>query len=76
MNIRTETKNDYEKVQNLLTQAFPGQEEAILVRRLREDKDFQRELSIVAEEDGIIKGHIMFSRSSLLTGFITITWLR
>ena len=33
MNIRTETKNDYEKVQNLLTQAFPGQEEAILVRR-------------------------------------------
>ena len=42
MNIRTETKNDYEKVQNLLTQAFPGQEEAILVRRSREDKDFQR----------------------------------
>ncbi len=71
MNIRTETKNDYEKVQNLLTQAFPGQEEATLVRRLREDKDFQRELSIVAEEKGGITGHIMFSRSRLFDGVHT-----
>ncbi|MGG4341943.1 hypothetical protein [Paenibacillus lautus] len=46
MNIRTETKHDYEKVQNLLIQAFPGQEEALLVQRLREDKAFQRELAI------------------------------
>ena len=68
MNIRTETINDHEKVQDLLTQAFPGKEEALLVQRLREDKAFQRELSIVAEEDGIIKGHIMFSQASLVDG--------
>lgn len=68
MNLRTETKHDYEKVQDLLMQAFPGREEAILVRRLREDRTFQQELSIVAEEDGIIKGHIMFSRASLFDG--------
>lgn len=68
MNLRTETKHDYEKVQDLLKQAFPGREEAILVCRLRKDRTFQQELSIVAEEDGIIKGHIMFSRASLLDG--------
>ncbi|MGV2805448.1 GNAT family N-acetyltransferase, partial [Clostridium perfringens] len=68
MNILTETINDHEKVQDLLTQAFPGQEEALLVQRLREDKTFQRELSIVAEEDGIIKGHIIFSQASLVDG--------
>ncbi|MEK4977930.1 GNAT family N-acetyltransferase [Bacillus sp. FSL K6-6540] len=68
MNIRTETKNDYEQVNELLIQAFSGQEEAILVQRLREDGAFERELSMVAEENGIIKGHIMFSRGSLLDG--------
>ena len=68
MNIRTETENDYERVNELLNQAFSGQEEAILVQRLRVDGAFERELSMVAEEDGIIKGHIMFSRASLLDG--------
>lgn len=72
MNIRTETKNDYEQVNELLIQAFSGQEEAILVQRLREDGAFERELSMVAEENGIIKGHIMFSRGAFLTAVIPI----
>lgn len=68
MNIRTETETDYEKVHHLLTRAFPGQEEATLVQRLRDDSTFQPELSIVAEENGIIKGHIMFSQATLIEG--------
>lgn len=68
MSIRTETGADYEKVHTLLTRAFPGQEEAILVQRLRADNSFQQELSIVAEENGKITGHIMFSQAALWEG--------
>jgi putative acetyltransferase len=45
--------------------AFGGSEEADLVDRLREDKDAL--LSLVAEIDAGIVGHIMFSRMSIST---------
>ncbi|GAB6930052.1 N-acetyltransferase [Paenibacillus sp. JCM 10914] len=71
MNIRTETNQDMERVQHLLLQAFPGQAEARLVEELRKDPQFVPELSIVAEENGIIKGHILLSQGQLLDGHQT-----
>jgi putative acetyltransferase len=57
--IRPETWNDIEQINSVNITAFQGSLEALLVRRLREADAVT--LSLVAEVDGEIAGHILFS---------------
>ncbi len=66
MLIRKEDSNDYAAVHAVNAAAFETQAEANLVDILR--KDAQPIVSLVAEEDGVIVGHILFS-PVLLSGF-------
>jgi len=64
MIVRPETAEDIAAIGNVIRQAFGSQneacEEADLVNRLRRDNDLV--LSLVAEQDGQIVGHVGFSR--------------
>lgn len=67
MIIRQENKNDYEKVYNLVKLAFANAthsdgDEQNLVTRLRESEAFIPELSLVAEVEDEIVGHILFTK--------------
>ena len=68
MLIRQETKDDYSKVYDLIKEAFASSEyadgnEQDLVTALRKNKEaFIPELSLVAENDGKIVGHILFTK--------------
>ena len=59
MQIRNETPADIEAVRNLNLAAFDGAAESRLVDGLRENAESL--LSLVAEDDGVIVGHILFS---------------
>lgn len=67
MVIRQETINDYDQVYNLIKESFSTAEhsdgnEQDLVVALRNNKEvFIPELSLVAEKDGKIIGHILFT---------------
>lgn len=70
MHIRQERPGDYEAVYQVVKEAFAGAEQADgdeqdLVVRLRSSKSFVPELSLVAEEDGKIVGHILFTRATV-----------
>ena len=60
MNIRPETANDHAAIRAVVTAAFGQQVEGDLVDALRKDGDLV--LSLVAEVDGEIVGHVGFSR--------------
>lgn len=60
LNIRTEMPGDEAAIADLVERAFGQPDEARLVERLRADGDLV--LSLVAESDGAIAGHILFSR--------------
>ncbi|PAB55919.1 GNAT family N-acetyltransferase [Anaeromicrobium sediminis] len=65
--IRQELNKDYIITEELTEKAFKGMEfsnnnEALLVRRLRKSKYFIPELSLVAEMDDEIVGHILLSK--------------
>ena len=62
MKIRLETVSDAPAVHALLTEAFPTDAEAMLVARLRADGDIV--LSLVAEAEDSVIGHVLFSRMS------------
>ncbi len=67
INIRQENENDYANVYNVVQTAFANTEhsdgdEQNLVTRLRKSEAFVPELSLVAEVDGEIVGHIMFTK--------------
>ncbi|MGO4711883.1 GNAT family N-acetyltransferase [Bradyrhizobium sp. 2TAF24] len=64
MNIRPETASDRVVIQRILRDAFGAPAEADLVDRLRDDGDLQ--LSLVAEQDGVLVGHVAFSRLWIL----------
>ncbi len=59
MIIRAATLADHAAIREVLLAAFPGPDEAELVERLRADGDAAIEL--VAELDGRVVGHILFS---------------
>lgn len=70
MLIRQEVQNDYEGVYKLITDAFATAEHADgneqdLVVDLRKGDGFIPELSLVAEIDGELAGHIMFTRATV-----------
>ena len=67
MIIRQETKNDRTNVFNVIESAFKDAEfadntEQFLVERLRKSVAFIPELSMVAEIDGKIVGHILLTK--------------
>ena len=70
MHIRQETANDYSSVHSVIEQAFASAEhsdgnEADLVSALRKGKSFIPKLSLVAEIDGKIVGHILFTKARI-----------
>lgn len=68
MIIRKETMKDYSSVEKVITQVFLGAEhtdgnEAQLVAALRKSEVFIPELSLVAERNGEIIGHILLTKA-------------
>jgi predicted N-acetyltransferase YhbS len=71
MIIRQETENDYGQTEKLVEEAFRDLEfsehnEHLLVQKLRQSRDFIPELSLVAEMDNKIVGHILFSKVTII----------
>ena len=62
MIVRPETAADHDAVARVVTDAFGGDGEARLIEVLRASPDHLPELSLVAEVDGAVVGHILFSR--------------
>lgn len=60
MNIRTESAGDATQIREIHLASFPDSTEADLVDRLRSDGDAV--ISLVAEENDLLIGHVMFSR--------------
>ncbi len=58
--MRQEDPTDASQIRDLLEASFPGYLEATLVNRLRSDGDI--DLSLVAEDQGVVIGYIAFSR--------------
>ena len=66
--IRAETPSDVAAIHTVNKAAFDGREaEPRLVAAIRHTDDFIPGLSLVAEEDGKIVGHILFSRIHIKT---------
>lgn len=63
--LRTEQPDDYKEIYRLHEAAFGGDEESRLVERLRKSEGFVPELSVVAEGDEGITGHILFTEISI-----------
>jgi putative acetyltransferase len=59
MLIRRETEADWQAIDHVNRQAFGGEYEVALVRRLRDDGLVAA--SLVAEQDGAVTGHLMLS---------------
>jgi predicted N-acetyltransferase YhbS len=69
--IRREKKSDYQSVFNLIEEAFRPMEksdhrEQFLVERLRKSDAFVPELSLVAEVDNKIVGHILLTKIKIV----------
>ncbi len=70
--IRQEERKDYQKVFQLMEEAFREMEhsdhqEQFLVEKLRKSEAFIPELSLVAEDEkGIIAGHILFTKIKIV----------
>lgn len=70
MLIRKEVLKDYERIFSVVKAAFDSAEhsdgnEHNLVSALRKGEAFIPDLSLVAEMDGKIVGHIMFTRAKI-----------
>ncbi len=70
MNIRQEEITDYTLVEKLVQAAFktaehPDENAYHLVAKLRKSDGFIKELSLVAEENGEILGHIIFTKAKI-----------
>jgi len=60
--IRKEAKKDYNDIFYVNKLAFGQEEESRLVNKIRNGNNFIPDLSLVAETDGKIIGHILFSK--------------
>ena len=70
MYIKQEQASDITAVDQVIKKAFAplpysDHQEHLLVRRLRQSKEFIPELSLVAELDGQIVGHILFTKAQV-----------
>lgn len=76
LTIRQETPADYKQVELLAMRAFwnihgPGCNEHLLVRKIRQSKDYLPQLSRVAELDGKIVGAIYYAKGKVVDGETT-----
>ncbi|MBX9765610.1 N-acetyltransferase [Patescibacteria group bacterium] len=62
INIRKEQESDYQDVYKINALAFGGENESKLIEALRKSETFVPELSLVAEKEGKVVGHILFSK--------------
>ncbi len=65
--IRPETPDDIDEIDAVVEAAFGQPDEAKLVRLLRASDVFVPELSLVAEEEGAVVGHVMISYAMLVS---------
>ncbi|MGL6166871.1 MAG: GNAT family N-acetyltransferase, partial [Fusobacteriaceae bacterium] len=66
--IRHEEEKDYKRVEEVAREAFwnlyfPGAHEHYVVYKMREHKDFIKELTFVIEVNGKVEGAIFYSNS-------------
>jgi putative acetyltransferase len=66
--IRTERRDDVDAIAEVVEAAFGSPVEARLVGALRASDDFIPDLSLVAELDGRVVGHVMISYATLQDG--------
>lgn len=71
--IRNETENDYRAVENLVRESFwnvycPGCREHFVLKKMREGKNFIRQLDFVMEIDGEPIGQIVYVASEVDCG--------
>jgi putative acetyltransferase len=66
MKIRCETPPDYLAIAEVNTLAFDQENEAKLIEKVRHSERYIPELSLVAEIDNLIVGHILFSYIDLV----------
>ncbi|BAY27984.1 GCN5-related N-acetyltransferase [Calothrix sp. NIES-2100] len=66
MNIRSETILDYPAIAEVNTLAFGQENEAKLVEEIRHSERYIPELSLIAEVENIVVGHILFSYIDLV----------
>ncbi|AJS61502.1 GCN5 family acetyltransferase [Paenibacillus sp. IHBB 10380] len=67
MIIRTENESDFFQVHNVNFIAFGEREdEARLVERIRATQNFVPQLSIIAEDNGEIIGHLLLSKAKII----------
>jgi putative acetyltransferase len=69
--IRNEREKDYRIVEELTREAFwnlyvPGCSEHFILHNLRNNVDFIPELDFIAEKEGQIVGHIVYSRAKII----------
>ncbi len=72
MKIRNEKEPDYKTVENLAREAFwnlyfPGCHEHFVVNKMRNHKDFIKELTFVIEVDNQIVGAIFYTHSNIVS---------
>lgn len=70
--IRLERKEEYHEVESLVRESFwniyrPGCLEHYVLHKLRDDKDFVRELDFVMEKDNVIIGQVAFMKAKIET---------
>jgi predicted N-acetyltransferase YhbS len=63
--IRTETPADYHQIAEVNALAFERMDEAVLVSVLRQNLRFDPELSLVAEAEGRIVGHVLLTPTAM-----------
>lgn len=63
--VRPERPEDYDAVSTVTAAAFGRENEARLVEALRDSDAYVPELSLVAEDDGVVAGHTMLTYSTL-----------
>lgn len=66
MRIRQEEKEDHKYIFIVHNEAFGGGEEADLVERLRKCGDYVPDLSLVAEDEGKVVGHLMLTTCKVI----------
>lgn len=67
MNIRAEKWEDEEEIYQINQLAFNGHDEGKLVDNIRSTDAFIPELSLIAEKNNIIVGHILFSHIHIMS---------
>lgn len=64
--IRAEKENDHKRVYEVNKLAFQQEDESKLIEKIRKGENFIPQLSLVAEVDNKIVGHILFSKIKII----------